>query len=98
MKSARVDPRDVWFEVDPAAFRVYFWNPPTSSRAGWLSDEWRLDETRDVAEVLAWANETSSGRLFVLYAEQLEKGHVTLVRLAGEDPVPTKSSTTPSKA
>jgi hypothetical protein len=91
-----VDPRDIAWEVDTPAYRVYFWSlplgPPPSGegRRAWSSDEYEVEDA-DVSAVLEWANfEASPGRTFTLYAVVHRNGTIGLVRLAGVDP--TKSS------
>lgn len=74
-----VDPRDVSWEVEDPAYRVYF-----HGRAG-HADEWRVTGARSVNEVVAWANERADGRSYVLYVE-VKTAETGLVRLDGFDP------------
>ncbi|GIT78490.1 hypothetical protein LLS1_01590 [Leifsonia sp. LS1] len=74
-----VDPRDVSWEVEDPAYRVYFHGP--AGRA----DEWRVTDARSVNEVVAWANERADGRSYVLYVE-VKTAETGLVRLDGFDP------------
>lgn len=97
MRADRVDPTDAWFEVDPVGYRVYFYEVMVGGQQNYAAEEWRLYEVRDVSQVVAWADEGRRGRQFVVYAELIERSRVTLVRLAGEDPIPSRSSTKPSE-
>ena len=80
-----MDPRDIRSEHCARRFRVYFWRRPLPEQ-GWTSDEWEAD-TNDVREALAWAEEQRPVRGdYVLYAV-ITAPELTLVQLAGIDPV-----------
>ena len=84
MHADPIDPRDVSWEANAPAYRVYFFTDHGAS------DEWRLVGARDVHQVIAWADTNAAGRPFVLYAEiDTESGPGRsrgLVRLAGTSP------------
>jgi hypothetical protein len=84
MQAAPIDPRDIRWEIDEPAYRVYFWD----ETRGWSSDEWRLSEA-DVHEVLDWATEHAAGRRTTVWAELGQNGEPGLVRLSGWEPVRT---------
>lgn len=78
-----VDPRDVRWEVDSPAYRVYFWTGPTMHE----SRDFELTGADDIHEVLAWAKENAPTRaIYTLYAFLERNGEPRLVRLAGRDP------------
>ena len=79
-----MDPRDMRWEVDSPAYRVYLWRPHGN---GWESQEFELRNARDAREALDWADrEAGSDRIFTLYALVELGGERGLVRLAGVDP------------
>jgi hypothetical protein len=86
MQAQLVDPRDVRWEVDAPAYRVYFWEPSAgSSGPGWVSEEWEITGT-DVGEALAWASRDTKHRQYTLYACCACNGERGLIRLIGRDP------------
>lgn len=81
MQTTPVDPRDIGYEVDPLAYRVYFHD------ADGAADEWRLTETASVNECIAWAERHAGNRTYVLYVELPKSGSERfLVPLDGHDP------------
>lgn len=81
VRATSVDPRDIGQEIDPLAYRVYFYD------AAGASDEWRLTETASVVECLEWIDARRADRTFVLYAELwLPNSARTLIHLHGDDP------------
>ena len=79
-----VDPRDIRWEMDDPAYRVYFWSPrPPGS--GWICEEWEITGA-DVAGVQEWAAEQANGRPFVLYARAETADGPGLIRLQGAEP------------
>ncbi len=87
-----VDPRDIRWEVDEPAYRVYFWtrspvpDDETPERVGWACDETEITGA-DVAEVLAWAESEAPRRgQFTLYARIFKDGEPGLIHLVGSDP------------
>ncbi len=97
MDATPVDPRDVSWEVDSPAFRVYFWQRVKAPAvvvpelAGRSSEEWRLTGARDVHEVLEWAALRVGDRSYTLHVEVDTVEGRGLIRLAGADP--TRSET-----
>jgi hypothetical protein len=83
MDARPVDPRDPEWEVSSPSYRVYFWRPRSG---GYESEEFQLEGTTDVAEVLGWAEERAEGRTFTVYAVVDALGERGLVQLAGIDP------------
>jgi len=88
-----VDPRDVKWEVDFPAYRVYFWHQPPAppgvaqEQVMFHCTEYRLSDVVDVAEVLDWVRVTVRGdHTYTLYVEQRDADGLGLVRLMGEDP------------
>jgi hypothetical protein len=88
-----VDPRDIQWESDRPAYRVYFWHqPPAPSgipqeHMGYHCDERRILGATDVHEVIAWALRTARpDQTFTLYVEHLQNGRPGLIRLGGVDP------------
>lgn len=82
MHIEQVDPRDIGWELDEPAYRAYFW-----SDGGSRSDEFELQDARDVFEVIDWANGPDGrGRDFTLYAVVDHGNERGLVHLAGVDP------------
>lgn len=81
-----VDPRDAQWEVESPAYRVYFWKRASEhNSSGWTSEEWEL-QVDDVSEVLAWVEEKSQRRPFVVYASIPTAPGVGLIRLSGSNP------------
>jgi len=77
----QVDPRDIRWEEDVPAYRVYFHASEGSS------DEWRPTGATDVHEVLAWATGPDGrGRRFELFVEWSAGEGRGLLRLAGVNP------------
>lgn len=75
-----IDPRDAnWLDNSPA-YRVYFFDSVGAA------DEWRLSCAGSVSEVIAWANDTAGGRLFVMYVECRTEQGIGIIRLKGRDP------------
>lgn len=74
-----VDPRDQTWELDRAAYRVYFHDPDGTSEEFGVTGA-------DADEVLAWAEAGRGPRTFVLYACVPGDHGLGLVRLAGRDP------------
>jgi len=86
MHAQPVDPRDIEWEVDRPAYRVYFWQQIDGLQdAGWASEEWQLDGS-DVHEVLAWAEKDQAHRAYTLYVCCTREGRPGLIRLCGTDP------------
>jgi len=82
-----VDPRDIRWEEDSPAYRVYFYT------SGGSSYEWRLTGATDVHEVLAWATGPDGrGRRFQLFVEWSTGEGRGLLRLAGDDPNAPRAS------
>lgn len=88
-----VDPRDVQWEVERPAYRVYFWHQPPAppgvpqEQMGWHCDEHRLSEVSDVEAVVAWARTTARpDQTFVVFVEHEEDGRTGLLRVLGADP------------
>jgi hypothetical protein len=88
-----VDPRDIEWEVDQPAYRVYFWHqpaaPPGVARelVMFHSDEYRLSDVVDVGEVLAWARDRGrADQTFTLYVEHRDGDRLGLIQLMGTDP------------
>ena len=89
MEATLIDPRDVSWEVDSPAYRVYFWGRPSPTWA-WQCEEWRLTAAHDVHEVLAWADGRAGDRTFTVQAEVDVSGEGRgMIRLAGTDPTRT---------
>jgi hypothetical protein len=89
----KIDPRDISWEVDQPAYRVYFWHQQVApvgipqEHMGYVCDENRLVGATDVREVLDWAtSESRPDQTFTLYAEYSHDGERGLVRLVGTDP------------
>jgi hypothetical protein len=80
-----VDPRDIRWEIDDPAYRVYFWHPRQPG-SGWVCEEWEITGA-DVAEVQKWAAEQANGRRFVVYARAETADGPGLIRLQGTDPL-----------
>ncbi|MCI3918732.1 hypothetical protein MO973_00555 [Paenibacillus sp. TRM 82003] len=117
MRSEGVDPRDVGFEVEQPVYRVHFWQHtgtgyafpqrsgadlgPAVAHPSYASDEHRLQEARDVEEVLTWARAQAAGRVFVVYAEVREwtpaGERCGLLRLHGQDPDDAHSRPAPDR-
>ena len=88
-----IDPRDTKWEVDSPVYRVYFWHQPPAppgippETVMYHSDEYRLSDVVDVAEVLAWARTTArADQTFTLYVEHQDSGGPGLIQLMGDDP------------
>ena len=79
-----VDPRDIRWEIDDPAYRVYLWRPDPAG-SGWISEEWEITGA-DVAGVREWAEEQANGRRFVLYARAETADGPGLIRLQGAEP------------
>ena len=77
------DPRDIRWEIDDPAYRVYFWRPDQGG-SGWVSEEWEITGA-GVAAVQEWAAERADGRRFVLYARAETADGPGLIRLHGTD-------------
>ena len=89
----RVDPRDIEWEVDQPAYRVYFWHQPSVPHGVahelvmFHSDEYRLSDVVDVGEVLAWARgKARADQTFTLYIEHRNGDRLGLIQLMGTDP------------
>ena len=81
MEIVGVDPRDVEWEDDSPAYRVYFWRQQT------------LPDGADILEVLAWASRKSRGQSFQVFVEHRDnRGVLGSIRLHGKDPVPYTES------
>lgn len=86
MQVRRVDPRDIRWEIDTPAYRVYFWSRPGDHPdSSWASDEWQI-EGADVQEVMAWAGTDKSRRAYTLYVCCTRGTEPGLIRLHGSDP------------
>lgn len=86
MQVDRVDPRDIQWEVEFPAYRVYFWRHASESdSSGWASEEWEL-QVDNVSDALAWAEENSKLRPFAVYARVPPADGIGLIRLFGSDP------------
>ena len=83
MRAEPIDPRDIRWERDEVAYRVYFW------RGAGTSDEWRVTEA-DVSEVLAWARENAQGRRITMWVEHTDNGELGMIRLEGWEPTRSK--------
>jgi hypothetical protein len=83
MRAHPVDPRDIRWEQDITAYRVYFWHQQTTGE--WASDEWEIEDA-DIDKVLDWATNKANNRSFVLYAKIVDDGQPGLLRLLGTDP------------
>lgn len=85
-----VDPRYVTAEENEPTYRVDFWTytrPELAAQErGLATEEWRVSGARDVHEVIAWADQHSSGRQYVLSAEFRQEQGTGLVRLSGKFP------------
>ena len=88
-----VDPRDIEWEVDQPAYRVYFWHQPAAppgvaqELVMFHSDEYRLSDVVDVGEVLAWARgKARADQTFTLYVEHRNGDRLGLIQLMGTDP------------
>jgi hypothetical protein len=58
---------------------------------GYVSDEYRVTEARDVSEVIAWAQATARDeQTFTLYVEHDSEVGPGLILLAGKDPTETR--------
>ncbi len=79
MEVRPVDPRDIEWETDLVAYRVYFW-------AGTTSDEYEITDAADIHAVIAWAEENAAGRTYTLYARLMNGDTPGLVQLSGVDP------------
>ena len=84
MEVRSIDPRDIEWEVDVVAFRVYFWDGTTSY-------EHEFTGANGVEEVIAWAEGNAEGRPYTLYAKVMNGESPGLVLLSGVDPT-SKSS------
>ena len=82
MRAEPVDPRDIEWERDEVAYRVYFWR-------GTSSYEWRVTEA-DVSEILAWAHENADGRRITMWVEHTENDQLGMIRLEGWEPTTSK--------
>ncbi|MGB3676415.1 MAG: hypothetical protein WA988_18450 [Candidatus Nanopelagicales bacterium] len=92
MEIVGVDPRDVEWEDDSPAYRVYFWRQQTLPDGAWESDEYRISGA-DILEVLAWASRKSRGQSFQVFVEHRDnRGVLGSIRLHGKDPVPYTES------
>ncbi len=88
-----VDPRNIEWEVDRPAYRVYFWHQPPApagvapTELMWHCEEYRLSDVTDVEEILGWARARATpDQTVVVYAECGDLGRSGLVRLWGVDP------------
>lgn len=88
MEVQPVDPRDVEWDIDRPAYRVYFFD---TTDGGFVSDEYEITAASDVDQVLAWARSEARGRPFVAYVMYQGGESLGAIRLAGADPteVPT---------
>ena len=90
VKVEHVDPRDGRYREMATAYRVYFWELAYKPERGipplWSSDEYELTDVRDVAEVLEWAEASSKGRAYTLYAIHDRGTDRGLIQLLGVDP------------
>jgi hypothetical protein len=100
MDVRQVDPRDIGWQIDSPAYRVYFWEEPQArpavpeSLVMWQSNEFELTGADDVTQVLAWAKATGNpGSTYAVYAVVEGTGDRGLVRLAGVDPTASDSAT-----
>ena len=83
MRAEPVDPRDIAWERDEVAYRVYFW------RGAGASDEWRVTEA-DVTEVLDWARKEAQGRYITMWVEHTHNGDLGMIRLKGWEPTSSR--------
>ncbi len=90
LRAELVDPRYVTSEENKPTYRVDFWKYTrpdlVAQERGLATEEWRVSGARDVHEVIAWADEHSLGRRYVLSVEFHEERGVGLVRLSGRFP------------
>jgi hypothetical protein len=88
MEVRRIDPRDTEWEQDFPTYRVHFFADPGFGLHGWTSDEFELQQARDVKAVIEWAEKEAGGRTYIIYA-LVAAPHPTssgLLRLLGHDP------------
>jgi hypothetical protein len=83
VRTESVDPRDIRWERDEVAYRMYFW------RGAGESDEWRVTEA-DVSEVLDWARATAQGRYVTMWVEHTDDSDLGMIRLEGWEPTRSK--------
>jgi hypothetical protein len=85
-----VDPRDATWEVWDPSYRVYFWHEQILG--GWACREYAVTG-EDVHAVFDWANENArSTETFTVFAVVGLGGEIGLVRLSGDDPTRSVSS------
>ncbi|WP_130179262.1 hypothetical protein [Cryobacterium sp. SO1] len=103
METRPIDPRDISWEQDDPAYRVYFWELYSAGYAP-SSDEWQVTHA-DVHEVITWAEKERGDRGYELFVEHQERREertgwahtLGLIRLAGENPADRTSKTSPQE-
>jgi hypothetical protein len=90
LEARPVDPRDTTWEVWDPSYRVYFWYHQVLG--GWVCREYEVTGG-DVSALFDWANEnTKSGETFMMFAVVARGGEIGLVRLSGDDPTRSQST------
>ena len=99
MEARPIDPRDIAWEQDNPAYRVYFWELSSDGFAP-ASDEWQITDA-SVHEVITWAEKERGDRNYELFIEHQERNEgrtgwvdsLGLIRLSGENPTDQTSKT-----
>ena len=85
MQAVPVDPRDITWEDDSPAYRVYFWRS-LGTPGAFESTEFELTDV-EADEVLKWAQTTARpDQTYTVYAVVQHSFGPGLLRLAGTDP------------